>query len=72
MTHEGFKRKLAAILSADVVGYSRLMRADEDSTIRTLSRYRSAISNLIQKFCGHVGTPPVIICWLNLPALWML
>jgi len=54
MTHEGFKRKLAAILSADVVGYSRLMRADEDSTIRTLSRYRSAISNLIQKFRGHV------------------
>jgi TolB-like protein/class 3 adenylate cyclase len=54
MTEEGFKRKLAAILSADVKGYSRMMRDDEDSTIRTLTNYRSAISNLIQKFRGHV------------------
>jgi len=43
MNQEGFKRKLAAILSADVKGYSRLMRDDEDSTIRTLTNYRSAI-----------------------------
>jgi adenylate cyclase len=54
MVQEGFKRKLTAILSADVVGYSRLMRDDEDSTIRTLTNYRSAISNRIQKFRGHV------------------
>ncbi len=54
MTEEGFKRKLAAILSADVKGYSRMMRDDEDATIRTLTNYRSAISNLIQKFRGHV------------------
>jgi class 3 adenylate cyclase len=33
MTEEGFKRKLAAILSADVEGYSRLMDDDEESTI---------------------------------------
>jgi len=31
MAHEGFKRKLAAILSADVEGYSRLMGEDEES-----------------------------------------
>jgi class 3 adenylate cyclase len=30
------KRKLAAILSADVVGYSRLMSADEAETVATL------------------------------------
>ena len=54
MAEKGFKRKLAAILSADVKGYSRMMRDDEDSTIRTLTNYRSAISNLIQKFRGHV------------------
>ena len=54
MTQEGFKRKLTAILSADVVGYSRMMRDDEDSTIRTMTNYRSAISYLIQKFRGHV------------------
>ena len=54
MAEEGFERKLAAILSADVVGYSRLMRNDEDSTIRTLTTYRSAISNLIEKFRGNL------------------
>ena len=54
MAEEGFKRKLTAILSADVVEYSRMMRDDEDATIRTLTNYRSAMSNLIQKFRGHV------------------
>jgi adenylate cyclase len=54
MAEKGFKRKLVAILSADVKGYSRMMQDDEDSTIRTLTNYRSAISNLIQKFHGHV------------------
>lgn len=33
MTQEGFKRKLTAILSADVQGYSRLMGEDEDATL---------------------------------------
>lgn len=37
MSQEGFKRKLAAILSADVNGYSRLMDHDEDATVRTFS-----------------------------------
>jgi len=54
MAEEGFKRKLTAILSADAVEYSRMMRDDEDATIRTLTNYRSAMSNLIQKFRGHV------------------
>ena len=54
MAENGFKRKLVAILSADVKGYSRMMQDDEDSTIRTLTTYRSALSNLIQKFRGHV------------------
>ena len=35
MTQEGFKRKLTAILSADVIGYSRLMRDDEVNWGRT-------------------------------------
>ena len=54
MAEKGFQRKLIAILSADVKGYSRMMQDDEDSTIRTLTTYRSVISNLIQKFRGHV------------------
>ena len=36
MAEENYKHKLAAILSADVVGYSRLMTDDEVATIRTL------------------------------------
>jgi len=34
---KGFKRKLTAILSADAVGYSRLMGEDEEATVRTLT-----------------------------------
>ena len=34
MTDEGFKRKLTAILSADVKGYSRLMGEDEAATVQ--------------------------------------
>ncbi len=49
MTQERLKRKLAAILSADVEGYSRLMREDEEATIRTLTTYRAAMTNLIQR-----------------------
>ncbi len=33
------QRKLAAILSADVVGYSRLMAEDEDATVWLVSFY---------------------------------
>ena len=41
MTPDNLKRKLAAILSADVKGYSRLMEEDEEGTIRTLKAWRS-------------------------------
>ena len=37
MTTQEVKRKLTAILSADVKGYSRLMGADEEGTLRTLN-----------------------------------
>ena len=36
MAEEGFKRKLTSILSADPVGYTRLMENDEETTVRTL------------------------------------
>jgi adenylate cyclase len=54
MAQEGFKRKLAAILSADVEGYSRLMGQDEEATIRTLTAYRSAITDHVLKYRGRV------------------
>ncbi len=54
MAEEGFKRKLTAILSADVEGYSRLMDDDEEATIRTLTSYRTTMSDLIQQYRGRV------------------
>ena len=58
MTTEGFKRKLMAILSADVKEYSRLIRDDEDATISSLTAYRSAMAKLIQKYRGRVVDSP--------------
>ena len=54
MTSEKFKRKLAAILSADVKGYSRLMGEDEEGTIRTLKVYMEVISSFIKQHRGRV------------------
>ena len=54
MTEETLKHKLAAILSADVVGYSRLMADDELATIRTLSAFRDKISAHVQTNGGRV------------------
>ena len=54
MTTEGLKRKLSAILSADVKDYSRLMRDDEAATIRTLNVYREERTKLIQQHHGRV------------------
>jgi adenylate cyclase len=58
MTQKDYKRKLTAILSADVKEYSRLMREDEDATIRTLTAYREKMSMLIQQFRGRVVDTP--------------
>jgi len=58
MPSEVFKRKLTAILSADVEGYSRLMDDDEEATVRTLTAYRNAITDLVQQFRGRVIDAP--------------
>jgi len=58
MAEEGFKRKLAAILSADVEGYSRLMGDDEEATVRSLTVYREVLSTLIQQHNGKVLDSP--------------
>jgi class 3 adenylate cyclase len=54
----GATRRLAAILSADAVGYSRLMAEDEAGTIRTLSGYRDLISSLVTNHRGRVVDAP--------------
>jgi class 3 adenylate cyclase/pimeloyl-ACP methyl ester carboxylesterase len=49
------QRKLAAILAADVAGYSRLMSRDEHGTMRTLSAYRQLMDDLIAQHGGRVA-----------------
>ncbi|NIS71775.1 MAG: adenylate/guanylate cyclase domain-containing protein [Proteobacteria bacterium] len=58
MTAQGVKRKLSAILSADVEGYSRLMAQDEVATVQTLTAYREAMTSLIQQHRGRVVDSP--------------
>jgi adenylate cyclase len=58
MTTERYGRKLTAILSADVKGYSRLMGEDELATIETLKNYREIMAALINKFQGRVVDSP--------------
>jgi len=58
MDTQGFKRKLTAILSADVKGYSRLMGEDEEATVRTITAYREVMTTLIQQHRGKVVDSP--------------
>ena len=58
MTTQEVKRKLTAILSADVKGYSRLMGADEETTVRILNAYKEMMSSLIQQHHGRVVDAP--------------
>ena len=52
------ERKLSAIFSTDVKGYSRLMGDDEEATIRTIKAYRVVISGLIEQYHGRVVDSP--------------
>ena len=51
-------RKLAAILSADVKGYSRLMGDDEEATVRTITAYREVMRAIINSHRGRVVDAP--------------
>ena len=48
------KRRLAAILAADVAGYSRMVAEDEEATLRTLGAYRVLIGDLIAEHGGRI------------------
>jgi len=58
MPSEGLKRKLTAILSADVAGYSRLMGEDDAATVRTLTNYREMMTALVKEHEGRVVDSP--------------
>jgi len=58
MNEKDVNRRLAAVLSADVLGYSRLMEDDEVATVRTLEQYRGVIQSLVKKHRGRVVDSP--------------
>ncbi len=58
MMEKRAKRKLSAIMSADVKGYSRLMEEDELATVRTLETYREMIAEVIRNYSGRVVDSP--------------
>jgi adenylate cyclase len=58
MADNSTQRKLTAILSADVKGYSKLMGDDDEATVNAITAYRDIISELIQKHHGRVVDTP--------------
>src|SRR5262249_16431052 len=58
MDRRAIERKLAAIMSADVEGYSRLMGDDEAATVRTITEYRGVIGSTVADHGGRVGDAP--------------
>src|SRR6185503_14977600 len=52
------QRKLAAILSADAAGYSRLMSEDEIGTVRTLAACRELVTDIVVRHDGRIVDMP--------------
>lgn len=52
------QRRLAAILSADAQGYSRLMSEDDAATVRLLAKCRGTVSQLVQARNGRIVDMP--------------
>jgi len=58
MVPQAYERKLTAILSADVAGYSRLMGEDDEATVSTLTGHRKMMVSLIEQHRGRVVDSP--------------
>lgn len=58
MSTQKYKRRLTAIFSADVAGYSRLMGEDEAATVSTITRYREIMAELIEQHRGRIVDSP--------------
>ena len=54
MSSTGLKQRLAAILAADVAGYSRLMAADDHATVAALDAARAVFRSEIESNQGRV------------------
>jgi len=62
-------RRLAAILAADVAGYSRLMGADQEGTHERLRAHlREVVDPKIRDITAASSRPPATGCWRNSPA----
>src|SRR5215210_3411840 len=48
------KRKIAAILAADIAGYSRLVAEDEEATLRRLASHREVFDDFITRYGGRI------------------
>ena len=71
MITQDFKRKLTAVFSADVAGYSRLMGEDEAATVRTLEAYKQVMFSLIKQHRGRVIDSPGDNLLPSLRVWWM-
>lgn len=58
MAEKDFKRKLTAVIVADVVGYSRLMEEEDMTTVRNLREYQKVIASHISHYRGRVVDSP--------------
>jgi TolB-like protein/class 3 adenylate cyclase/predicted Zn-dependent protease len=58
MAPQDYKRKLTAILSADVEGYSSLMAEDEEATVSTITAYREVTTTVVEKHRGRIVDSP--------------
>ena len=54
MAPDPAQRRLAVVLHADVVGYSRLMAEDEDATVRLVTAYREEVELLVHQHGGQL------------------
>ena len=48
------KRKITAIMAADIVGYSKLVSDDEEETIRRMSSYRAVFEDFVARYFGRI------------------
>ena len=72
MADERLERRLAAVLAADVAGYSRLMGRDEKRTLADLKSSRKALVDpAIAAHRGRIVKTTATACLSSLPASWM-
>ncbi|SRR5216684_6620926 len=64
------ERRLAAILAADVAGYSRLMGGDEAGTARALREHRAAVDPIVAHYGGRIVKTTAMACSWSFPRSW--